>query len=145
MAPLQKRALFSLIVGLALTAAVVIVLVLQGDITAFDRDTSIRTVMYIAVIGVPLAYLILVNVSLRKPTQIDERDRRIIEKSREIQCFAIILSLAAWTIGLTEVYRNQEQIPVALLSLIFMSILIISSLAQSLGILAGYRGANRNV
>ena len=145
MAPLQKRALYSLLIGLALSAAFAITLALQGDITAFDRDSSIRMMMYIAVIGVPLAYLILVNISLRKPTQIDERDRRIIEKSREIQWFAIILSLAAWTIGLTEVYHNQEQIPVSLLSLIFMSILIISSLAQSLGVLAGYWGANRNV
>ena len=144
MAPLQKRALYSLAVGILLAAAVAFVLIIQGDVTTFFDDLNSRLVLYAAVIGVPLIYLILVNISLRKPTQLDERDRLVINKSRTIQWFVVILALAAWTIGLTEVYNDTGQVPVEYLNLILMSILIISALAQSLGIIAGYWSMNRN-
>ena len=92
MAPLQKRALYSLVIGLVLTIALVAALVVQGDITAFDRDLNLRLIMYAALIGVPLVYLILVNLTLRKPTQIDERDRLIIERSSKARWLAVIFS-----------------------------------------------------
>jgi len=144
MAPLQKRALYSFVIGLVLTIALIAVLVAQGDITAFDRDPNLRLIMYAVLIGVPLVYLILVNLTLRKPTQVDERDRLIIERSSRAQWLAVIFSLVAWTIALTEIYRDQGQVPIAFLNLIFMSTLIISTLAQSLGILLGYWRMNRN-
>ena len=138
MAPLQKRALYSLAVGIILVAIVVVVLVIQGDVLAFFDDLNSRLVLYAAVIGVPLIYLILVNVSLKKPTQLDERDKLIMEKSRSVQFLFIVFALAAWTIALTEVYSDTRQVPVEYLNLIMMSILMISPLAQSLGIVAGY-------
>ena len=144
MAPLQRRALYSLVIGLILTIALVAVLVAQGDVTAFDRDANLRLIMYAVLIGVPLIYLILVNLTLRKPTQVDERDRIIIERSSRTQWVATIFSLAAWTIILTEVYRGQGQVPIPFLYLIFVSILIISTLALSFGILTGYWRMNRN-
>jgi len=144
MAPLQKRALYSFVIGLVLTIVLIVVLVAQGDITAFERDLKLRLVMYAVLIGVPLIYLILVNLTLRKPTQLDERDRRIIEKAVRAQWLAVIFTLVAWTIALTEIYRDQGQVPIAFLKLIFMSTLIIGTLAQSLGILVGYWEMNRN-
>ncbi len=144
MAPLQKRALYSLIIGIALTIALIIVFLIKGDVTAFDRDLNLRLILYAVLIGVPLVYLILVNLTLRKRTQIDERDRLIVERSSRAQWLAVIFSLAAWTIILTEIYHDQRQVPVAFLNLIFISTLLISTLAQSLGILLGYRIMNRN-
>ena len=144
MAPLQKRALYSLLIGVVLTIALVAVLVAQGDVTAFDRDQNLRLILYAAVIGVPLVYLILVNITLRKPTQVDERDRLIIERSSRAQWLAVIFTLVAWTITLTEIYQDQGQVPIVFLNLIFFSTLIISALAQSLGILLGYSSINRD-
>lgn len=144
MAPLQKRALYSFVIGLVVTVALIAVLVAQGDITTFDRDPNLRLIMYAVLVGVPLVYLILVNLTLRKPTQVDERDRVIIERSSRAQWLAVIFSLVAWTIALTEIYRDQGYMPIAFLNLIFMSTLIISTLAQSLGILLGYWRMNRN-
>jgi len=138
MAPLQKRALYSFIIGFVITITLVAFLVSQGDITAFNTDPNLRLLLYAAVIVVPLVYLILMNISLRKPTQIDERDRLIIERSNRAQWLAVIFSLVAWTIVLTEVYQDQGQIPIAFLNLIFFATLIISTLAQSLGIMLGY-------
>jgi uncharacterized membrane protein len=144
MAPLQKRALYSFIIGLVLTMALIAVFVAQGDITAFERDQNLRLITYAVLIGVPLIYLILVNLTLRKSTQLDERDRLIIEKSSRAQWLAVIFTLVVWTIALTEVYRDQGQVPIVFLKLIFTSTLIISTLAHSLGVLAGYWEMNRN-
>ncbi len=144
MAPLQKRALYSFVIGIILTIALIAVFVIQGDITAFDRDPNLRYVMYAVLIGVPLVYGILCDLTLRRPTQIDERDRLIIERSNRAQWMAVIFSLVVWTIGLTEIYHDERQVPVAFLTLIFVSALIISPLAQSLGILLGYWRMNRN-
>jgi hypothetical protein len=145
MAPLQKRALYSLAIGLVLTIILVAVLVAQGDITAFDNNQNIRLVMYVVFVGVPIINLILMDISLRKPTQLDERDRLIMQQSIKTQWLAIIFTLVAWIISLTEIYHDQGQVPIAYLNLIFVSILIISTLAQSLGVLIGYWSLNRNV
>ena len=144
MAPLQKRALISFLIGITFTIALVVVFILEGDITAFNSDETLRWITYAALIGVPLTYLILIDLTLRKPTQLDERDRLIMLRSGRVQWLAVIFSLAAWMITLTEIYREPRQVPVVFLTLIFMSILIISILAQSLGILLDYWRMNRN-
>ncbi len=144
MAPLQKRALLSLLIGLVLAAALAAVFIIKGDVAAFDEDGGFRLIIYAVLIGVPMVYLILVDFTLRKPTQIDERDRRIMDKAPKAQLVAIYFSLGAWVIALTEVYRDSGQIPVIFVTLILISILIISSLAQSLGILIGYWMMNKN-
>ena len=82
MAPLQKRALFTSIIGLVFASAVVVALSVKGGVSAFDRDLSLRLVTYAALIGIPLTYLILIDLTLHKPTQLDERDRLIVLRSR---------------------------------------------------------------
>ncbi len=145
MAPLQKRALLSFIVGLILTFALVAVLVIQGSVTALESSLNLRLVMYAAMVGVPLSFLILVHLTLRKPTQVDERDRRILERSSWVQWLAAIFTLVAWNITLTENYHDMGQVPVVFINLIFVSTLIIGTLAQSFGILIGYwRGVSRD-
>ena len=141
LAPLQKRALYSLGIGIVLAIALVIIVVLK-DITTFDEDLGFRLVVYALWVGVPLAYLIVVNLTLRKPEQIDERDKLIMAKAPRVQFLAVLFSLAAWTIALTEVFRDQGQVPVIYLTLIMISTLIISSIAQSAGILIGYWGGD---
>ena len=144
MAPLQKRALYCLIIGCIFAVAIVVVFLLEDDITAFNHDLTLRGITYTAMIGVPLTYLVLIDLTLRRPTQLDERDRLILLGSGRVQWIAVVLSLAAWMIALTEIYREQREVPVVFLTLIFISILIISVLAQSFGILLGYRRMNRD-
>ena len=143
MAPLQKRALYSLVIGVACAVALIVVLVAR-DVSTFDEDLGFRSIVYALWIGVPLAYLIVVNLTLRKPGQLDERDRLIMERAPRIQFLAFLFSLVAWVIGLTEAFRDQGQVPVVYLTLIMVSTLIAGTIAQSLGILIGYwRGAGR--
>lgn len=137
MAPLQKRALYSLLIGLVLAIALIAVFVTR-DINTFNTDQGFRLIVYALWIGVPLVYLIVVNLTLRKSGQVDERDRLIMERAPRIQFLAVLFSLIAWVIVLTEVFRDQGQVPVIYLNLIMISTLIIGTIAQSLGILIGY-------
>ena len=143
MAPLQKRALYSLVIGVACAIALIVVFVAK-DVTTFDEDLGFRVIVYVLWIGVPLAYLIVVNLTLRKPGQLDERDRLIMERAPQVQFLAVLFSLVAWVIVLTEAFREQGQVPIIYLTLIMISTLIVGTIAQSLGILIGYwRGAGR--
>ena len=145
MAPLQKRALYSLVTGIVFAIALIVVFVVKGDVTSFDEDLGFRLIVYAFWVGVPLAYLIIVNLTLRKPDQIDERDRLILAKAPRVQFLSVLFSLVAWTIVLTEVYSDQGQVPVIYLTLIMISTLVISTIAQSAGILIGYwRGVSHD-
>ena len=137
MAPLQKRALYSLGIGIVLAIALIMIFILK-DVTTFDEDLGFRLIVYALWVGVPLAYLIVVNLTLRKPEQLDERDRLIMGRAPQVQLLAVIFSLVAWVIVLTELYWDQGQVPVIYLTLIMISTLIISTIAQSAGILVGY-------
>ncbi|MFC2060609.1 hypothetical protein ACFLTZ_05950 [Chloroflexota bacterium] len=138
MAPLQKRALYSLVIGVVFATTLIVMFIAKGDVTTFDEDLGFRLIVYALWIGVPLAYLVIVNLTLRKPDQVDERDRLIMGKAPKVQLLAVILSLVVWTIALTEAYWDQGQIPVIFSYLMLISTLIISTLAQSIGILVGY-------
>jgi hypothetical protein len=138
MAPLQKRALYSLVIGVVFTIALILVFIVKGDVTTFDDDPGFRFIVYALWVGVPLAYLIVVNLTLRKPEQIDERDKLIMARAAKVQLLAVIFSLVAWVIVLTEVFSVRGQVPVIFLTLILISTLVVSTLAQSLGILIGY-------
>lgn len=138
MAPLQKRAMYAFGIGLILVVTLLIVFIIRGDVTTFDEDVGFRMFVYGVLIGVPLVYLITVNLTLRKPRQLDERDKTIITRAARVQLWAVIFSIVAWVIILTEVYWEQGEVPVVFLNFIMISTLIISTLAQSLGILIGY-------
>ena len=46
MAPLQKRALYSLGIGIVLAITLIMVFVLKGDVTNFDEDLGFRLIVY---------------------------------------------------------------------------------------------------
>jgi len=145
MAPLQKRALYALVLGVVFAIAIAVGFIAKGGVTTFAEDQGFRLIVYGLWIAVPLAYLIIVNLTLRKPSQVDERDRLIIARASKIQLFAVILALIAWMILLTEVYWDERQVPVIFLTLIVLSTLIISTLTQSAAILIGYwKGVSRD-
>ena len=138
MAPLQKRACYGLAIGVVFAIALLLVFLMKGGISTFNEDRGFRIIVNILWVGGLVANLIIVNLTLRKPGIVDERDRLIMDRAPRIQWLAVVFSLVAWTIALTEIYWDAGQIPVIFLYLIFMSILIISTLAQSAGILIGY-------
>jgi hypothetical protein len=144
MAPLQKRAWYGLAVGVVFAVALLVVFILKGGIGTFDEDAGFRLIIDGLWIGGLVANLIIVDLALRKPGLADERDRLIMDRAPRIQWLAVVFTLVAWVIVLNEVYRETNLIPAVYLYLIFISILIVSTLAQCLGILIGYWRMDRN-
>ena len=147
MAPLQKRALYGLVLGVLWTAAIIVVFTIGGGINEFTENQSFRLIMDAIFIGGLLAYLAL-TVSLTRTkkgeVKMDERDLAIMRRAPLIQVWAVLLSLVAWAISLTEVYWNEGAVPIMFLYLILFSSLIVSTIAQSLGIFIGYWRMKRN-
>ncbi|MBN1152164.1 MAG: hypothetical protein JXA58_03040 [Dehalococcoidia bacterium] len=71
--------------------------------------------------------------------EVDERDLAILQRAPKIQLMAVQLTMAGWVIGLTEYYWDQGTIPVMWPYLMMWSVLVATTLAQSLGVLIGYR------
>jgi len=138
MAPLQKRALYGLVFGVIWAIVIVVVFILKGGVSTFNDDQGFRLIIDGLWVGGLIVYLLLFETIGRKPSLLDERDRLIMAKTPKVQWLAVIFSLVAWVIALTESYQDAGQIPVIFLYLIFMSIIIVSSVAQSVGILIGY-------
>ena len=137
MAPLQKRAWYSLVIGIIFAVAILVVFLIKGGISTFNEDQGFRIIVDILWIGALLASLLMTGITLRKPGQLDERDRLILGRAPVVQLWAVIFSLVIWTIVLTESYWGQG-IPPIFMYLVFMSTLIVSAVAQSIGILIGY-------
>ncbi|MDD5288209.1 MAG: hypothetical protein PHY28_03760 [Dehalococcoidales bacterium] len=144
MAPLQKRALYGVAFGVLWAIAIIVVFILKGGAGNFDTDVQFRSIIDGLWIGGLIAYLILFETLIRKPGKVDERDKLIMAWAPAIQWRAVIFTLVAWVIALSEVYHEQGQVPVIFLFIIFMSILIVSMIAQCVGILIGYWRMNRN-
>ena len=144
MSPLQKRSLYALLIEIIWAAAIIAVFISQGGAAKWDTNADFRLIMDGMWVGGLILYWWLFSSINQWSNQFDERDKTIIEKSAKVQWMAVVLSLVAWVIGLSEHFHTQGQIPVIYLSLIFFSTLIASTLAQSVGILFGYWRMNHN-
>jgi hypothetical protein len=138
MAPLQRRAFYGLLIGFVWIVAIIVVFILKGGVSAFNEDQGFRLIIDGLWIGGLVVYLILFETILRRPGYVDERDKLILDKAPRFQWLAVIFSLVAWVIALSESYHD-EGVPVVFLYLIFMSVLIVSMIGQAIGILIGYR------
>ncbi len=143
MAPLQKGAFYGLIFGIAWAIAIVAAFILKGGANAFDKDQAFRLSMDGIWVGGLIVYLVLFYPILRKPNLVDERDKLIYDRSPRIQWLAVIFSLVAWVIGLSEGFRGQG-VPTIFLYVMFFTILCVSAIAQCIGILVGYWRMNRD-
>jgi len=138
MAPLQKRAWYGLAIGIVWAIAIIVVFITKGGVSAYTEDQGMRVILAALFIGGLLAYSVMMITALRKRGQVDEQDRLIMSRAPVVQLWAVFISLAVWSIALTEIYWDQGQIPVIFPYLVFMSLFIVNVLVQSVGILIGY-------
>ncbi len=141
MAPLQKRAWLGLGIGLVSGIGILLVVLIKGA-TNFHDDTGMRLLIDGFWIGGLVLYCASIFVTRRKNGQKeilrDERDEAILARAGQVQILAIIVSLVAWAIALTEVYWDDGQIPIVFPYLMFIFTLVINIIAQAIGILLGY-------
>jgi hypothetical protein len=141
MTPQQKRAWYGLAIGIVWSLALVAVFVVKGA-TAFDDEAGMRAIVYLLFIAGVLAYVAMLYITgwrMRKEGVImDERDRLILRKVPVYQMFAVLLTLAAWAVALSEVYYDQGQVPVVFTWLMFYSAIIVNIVFASAGTLIAY-------
>lgn len=107
MAPLQKRALYGLILGIIWAVLLVSLFITKGGASAYSEDPTMRRTLIALLMGGAVAYLLLVSPRIgmfKKKIVIDERDKVIMERAPRIQLVAMMMSLAIWSISLTEYY-----------------------------------------
>jgi len=142
MAPLQKRALISLVLGLVWAVLLIVLFVARGGVEAFSTDASTRILLSVLFVAMLMSMAFLGapwKARSGRGVDVDERDLAILKRAPQVQLIAVMLTLAAWVIGLTEYYWEQGCIPVMWPYLMVFTTLIASTLAQSLGVLMGYR------
>ncbi len=69
----------------------------------------------------------------------DERDRALVATAGSGQAPAMLVTLAAWMIALTERYHETHLVPSAALYAMFWSCLLVSIMALLVGVVIGYR------
>ncbi len=96
MAPLQKRALYGLIVCILWIIALVVTFISKGGIDTFVVDQGFEALMVGMVVVGFLAYgiTLLVTRGKRGEVTMDERDRAILAKARATQLWSAMLTLA---------------------------------------------------
>ena len=141
MTPQQKRAWYGLAIGIVWSLAMVAVFVVKGA-TAFDEDTGMRFTVYALFAAGVLAYVAMLYITgwrmRREGVIMDERDRMILRKVPVYQMFAVLITLAAWSVILTEVYHDQGQVPVVFPNLMFFSAIVVNMVFASAGTLIAY-------
>lgn len=133
MTPLEKRALYGLVIGVVWAITFFGVFVMLGGVSAFIEDEVLRGIMGgIAVVG-GTAYAI-VHITYRKSGLVDERDRLVMIRASDIQLMSVFFAAGAWGVPLALIYKD-EGIPVVFLFLMVISMGMVSMLAQAIGIL----------
>jgi uncharacterized membrane protein len=140
-APLQRRAWWGLGIGVVATVLILSVFFTKG-VASFHEERGTRLLVLGIFLAGVAAYLIAVALTHHQTggeILMDERDRMIMNRAPAVQLIAVLISLAIWSIVLTEMYWDQGAVPIVYPYLIFWSVFIVNILAGAVGILLGYR------
>lgn len=141
MTPQQKRAWYGLVIGIVWTLSMVAVFLVKG-VTAFDRETSMRAIVYALFAAGILAYVAMMYITgwrmSRDGVIQDERDKLILRRVPVYQMLAVLFTLAIWMVALTETYQEEGQIPIVFPYLIFYSAIVVNIVFASAGTLMAY-------
>jgi len=138
---LQRVAFWGLLAGLLIVAAAAWMVISTGAEVIYESDALRLQFTGIVLGGLALfaAVSAWIGVTLKRRATLDERDLAVLAQAPMIQGALMLLTLAAWEIGLQETFRGTPGIPVTYLHLMFWSCLAANMLALPIGILIGYR------
>ncbi len=138
---LQRIAFWGLMAGLLLVAAAAWMVISIGAEVIYDNDDLRLQFTGIVMLGLALfaALSAWTGIALKRRAKLDERDIAVLAQAPMVQGALMLLTLAAWEIGLQETFRGTPGIPVTYIHLMFWSCLAANMLALPIGILIGYR------
>jgi hypothetical protein len=144
MTSLQRRAWWAFGLGLALAAAIV-ALIAPNGVVEYSNDDSLRITVVLLVLASIAVYLVmLVPTALRFGRDgVDERDLKVMALAPTFQAGAMLVTVVAWTIYLTEEFRGVG-IPTEYMYPLFGTVFLVFMLAHSAGILISYGFSRRH-
>jgi hypothetical protein len=140
MSPSQKGAWCGLLIGVVTFATIAALLVTKGAAEYWENDDLRLTVVAIFIGGI-VAHPIVSNlfrITSFLKEHVDEREDAIVSRASIVQPPAILITLAAWLITLTQRYHEQGAVPVVYLYLMFGSVILVLMISQSVGVLLGH-------
>lgn len=143
--PLQRRAWLALGLGLAALVAFAAVLGF-GGVEGYNARPALRFAVYgLLGLGVVAHSLVLPRRAGGRPKPwADERDLQLFDRAPSVQGLAVLLAIAAWTIGLTETYAQDGAVPVTFLALVLLSTFLVHLVSLSFAVLVAYGRALRD-
>lgn len=131
-------------VGLATTGGVLAgmaILVLVFGVEGMQEESSARISLWLMLlVGVGVWTLAWYSTKRKQGALVlDERDRAVLARSFSVESMVVLVSLVAWTVGLTEVFWDEGSVPIAYLQLLFWTTFIGGAMGRSLGVILGYR------
>jgi hypothetical protein len=139
---LQKLARWTFLVGLVLAGSAAAIVVAYGPQAVYDTDGLRLPFTFLVLASLVLLLVMLLMAKTwadRGDGTLDERDQAILDRAHIAQAPAMLVTLAAWMVGLMESFRDSGGVPTFYLYLVFWSVLVINMLALPLGVLLGYR------
>ena len=140
MSSLHRRAWWGLAISGLTLVSVASILFSQGAAAYWEND-DLRLLVMGIFLGGMFAYVAVVLVASARDehaNRLDERDQVILRRAATTQVAMVILTLAAWLVALPKMFHEQGAVPVVYLYLMFGSVILVTLLGQSLGILIGY-------
>jgi len=141
MPKLQKRALFSTAIGLITLGVLSAILTTYGAAEYWDNDDLRLTVVAIFIAGLATHVGLLtamVSPLWSEESELDERDRQVLATAPAVQTGLVLLTLAAWHTSLIVRFHDQGAVPTVYLYLIFGTVVLVSLIGHSAGIVVGY-------
>ena len=139
---LQRLAGWSLLAASAFAAMAAAVVVTYGPQVFYENDRVRLTVTGLILCALAVFAFVNARAGLwmkKDDGHLDERDRAILAGASSGQAAAMLVTLAAWGVALTETYHAAGHVPMVFLFLIFWSCLLMSLLAWLGGVVIGYR------
>lgn len=141
-APMQRVVWHALVPTLALAASAAVIAWHRGIVAVWTDDATRTavTLLLVASLAGYTYYIARLRIWLIKDDgTLDERDRAILAAAPAGQAPAMMVTMAAWMIYLTETFQTTHLVPSAYLYAMFWSLLLVSIIASLVGILVGYR------
>jgi len=141
MPKLQKRALWSLLLGLITLGVISAILTTYGAAEYWDNDDLRLTVVAIFLAGMVTHVGLLtamVSPLWSEESELDERDRQVLAQAPAVQTGLVLVTLAVWNISLIKRFHDQGAVPMVYLYLIFGTVVLVSLIGHSAGIVVGY-------
>lgn len=141
MTPLQRRAWRGLWVGLVWCAALLWLVVRSNPVAMVESKPERLLFTGVLLLGVALYLTAVGGLQGGRSARylVDERDRAILARAASFQSGMTLIALAAWSIGLTEVYWEAGAVPIAFPYLVFWSTFVVYLVSYSGAVLLEYR------